>query len=98
MKKNGYRRIMANHRAAPSSSTAQTQGWPTAPQQSSGNDPQSVRAQDKYSRGNAATRNKVRQWHELLAVIARLAVRWDMGETASTVFGVFVQGRPDRLV
>lgn len=58
----------------------------------------SLRAQDGHGLARPAFGTGLRQWHDLLAEVARLAAGWRVGKTPSRIVAPTPRGRPDRLV
>lgn len=65
---------------------------------SRGADGNSLRAQDGHGLARPALGTGLRQWHDLLAAVARLAEGRRLGKTPSRVVAALACGRPDRLV
>lgn len=78
--------------------TTEAQGWAAAIGQPSRPQWNPVRAQDRHSMGDVASRNGLWQRHDLLAEVAGLATGRGVGCTPSDLPGTTVPGRPDRLV
>ena len=67
---------MGDHRAAATTGTAQTDGWPAARARPRGLDGHHLRAQERHSLGDVAPGDGLWQWRDLLAGSPDFAAIW----------------------
>ena len=89
---------MERNRASSASRTAQAERRATTPGQSGSLDRNPVCAEDRHSVGNAAARNGLWKWDDVLAAPAGLGGSRSVGEAPSNLLGTLIPGGPDRLV
>ncbi len=91
-------RFVEPNQTAVAGASTQTQGWKAAHSRSPDPDGHSVCAEDRDWLGGLAQGDGLRQRHDLLAALTRLAVDRHLGQAACHVVSQSERGGPNRLV